>query len=485
MPNFFALNTQPLNAAGSTGLFVTVPEGVAVNHVTVSEAFSGIYYNILEDAVASGDSAASRLLGVEVLTPALLVNAGISPSASSSVVLSSLVAISQESATPILGVLTEALLQSATVGSDIDLNEEVVEDIALVLVLLNSIFLELSESITVSGSQVVKAIVALLDKVVVAGGFLPQMDQTAALEEILRIQSLVSLALAALVEEGIQVHEAHTASLQVYAQILDSLQVSHSHLTSAQMYSLVASGMALTDIIGIGASVEVLEDTFAMGDALSKSFSSHISLLEDLALADTSGDFLKVTVACSESLTLSDMLDSAASLRSALEDGMQFIISGADGGEAYIGIVMTPDTYAITEYDNYAFNSSANFRGEYLLAARTGLYLMGGDLDNGEFITSKIKTASMDFESSNLKQVPTMYLGVTSDASVILQVTTDGEDSAFYQLDLNSHNLSTQVIDIGKGLRGRYWQFNLETKDNSTFDLDSIELFPVVWGRKK
>jgi len=40
------------------------------------------------------------------------------------------------------------------------------------------------------------------------------------------------------------------------------------------------------------------------------------------------------------------------------------------------------------------------------------------------------------------------------------------------------------MIDIGKGLKGRYWQFELQSKGNTVFDLDEIELYPIVFGRK-
>ena len=90
----------------------------------------------------------------------------------------------------------------------------------------------------------------------------------------------------------------------------------------------------------------------------------------------------------------------------------------------------------------------------------------------------------MAFGTSSLKQVPEALLGVNNTGKVVLVISVDGSHTAYYQLNPASQNLETQQIKIGKGLYGRYWQFELVTVDNSTFDLDTFEFFPVSFGRK-
>jgi len=194
---------------------------------------------------------------------------------------------------------------------------------------------------------------------------------------------------------------------------------------------------------------------------------------------------VRLSVISTDDLSLSDVLFNSANLSSVIEEDVVFLISFDDGSTTYQGFTMNPETYAVTTYDNYDFNSTTNFDGSYLLANSTGLYRMEGDTDEGTYITSKVKTAALDFGSSNIKQCPKMYLGIDNDASLILRVSIDGAYTAQYQLDLDSEDLSTQIFDIGKGLKGRYWQFDLQTKNNSTFNLDEIELFPITWGRKQ
>ena len=82
-----------------------------------------------------------------------------------------------------------------------------------------------------------------------------------------------------------------------------------------------------------------------------------------------------------------------------------------------------------------------------------------------------------------MKQVPAIYLGVDSTDKVILKVRVDGKAEVHYQLNKFTNNLMTQKIDIGKGLIGRYFQFELLT-EASEFNMESIEFYPLEIRRK-
>jgi hypothetical protein len=113
------------------------------------------------------------------------------------------------------------------------------------------------------------------------------------------------------------------------------------------------------------------------------------------------------------------------------------------------------------------------------------VYRLAGSYDFPSVpITSVIKTVSMDFGTSNKKQLPKLYIGVTNSSKLILKVSVDGATSVYYQLNLETDHLDTQMFDIGKGLIGRYFQFELSTKDNSELGIDELEFFPVMFGRK-
>lgn len=142
--------------------------------------------------------------------------------------------------------------------------------------------------------------------------------------------------------------------------------------------------------------------------------------------------------------------------------------------------VMNPENYAISNY-SFGFTEAARFGNSYLMADDTGLYVLGGDTDNGTSIVSVLTTAGMDFGSTGLKQVPSVLLG-TDGTDFILQVSVDGKVTARYEINYLPSNLETKQIKIGKGLIGYNWQFKLIT-DND-FNLDSFEFYPIVFKRK-
>ena len=129
----------------------------------------------------------------------------------------------------------------------------------------------------------------------------------------------------------------------------------------------------------------------------------------------------------------------------------------------------------------FGFTEAARFGNSYLMADDTGLYVLGGDTDNGTSIVSVLTTAGMDFGSTGLKQVPSVLLG-TDGTDFILQVSVDGKVTARYEINYLPSNLETKQIKIGKGLIGYNWQFKLIT-DND-FNLDSFEFYPIVFKRK-
>lgn len=152
-------------------------------------------------------------------------------------------------------------------------------------------------------------------------------------------------------------------------------------------------------------------------------------------------------------------------------------------GSSYLAYLLSPETNSVSTYTNYNFNGCTKFGYKYLFYNRTGLYEHGGNTDNGSAIRSEMETVAFNFKTSNLKQVPSVYLGIDSSDKVILKVRVDGKAEVHYQLNKFTNNLMTQKIDIGKGLIGRYFQFELIT-EASEFNMESIEFYPLEIRRK-
>jgi hypothetical protein len=139
---------------------------------------------------------------------------------------------------------------------------------------------------------------------------------------------------------------------------------------------------------------------------------------------------------------------------------------------------------AVSEYTNYNFNSYTVYQNRAYGASSEGFYLLEGCTDNEDPIVVKLRTAAMDFGTSNLKSIPQVYLGIAQDSSIIMKVAVDGKAETYHKLDLATNHLGTQRIKLPKGHIGRWFQFELESETVSEFNLDSIEFYLMPFRRK-
>ena len=124
------------------------------------------------------------------------------------------------------------------------------------------------------------------------------------------------------------------------------------------------------------------------------------------------------------------------------------------------------------------------FNDSVLFINKNGLFKYGGDTDNNEEIQASIKTAALSFGTAHLKRVLNVYLGVSNSGKVVIKASTDGKATTYYEITKTSENLQTQRITLGKGIVGRYWQFEIITKDNADFELESLDFLPITLSRR-
>ena len=154
-------------------------------------------------------------------------------------------------------------------------------------------------------------------------------------------------------------------------------------------------------------------------------------------------------------------------------------------GNVLPAITMHSETGALTQYTNFPFNSMAAFNGMYLAASAEGLFMLGGDQDNGAIIQAAARVGITDFGTSFLKRVDRSYVGYRTDGNLVVRVYTDEVDQRDYLLAATGRlGLHGNHFRIGKGLRARYWQFEIMNQNGADFTLNSIELKPTQLRRR-
>ena len=149
--------------------------------------------------------------------------------------------------------------------------------------------------------------------------------------------------------------------------------------------------------------------------------------------------------------------------------------------------VLNLETQAPYFYDNFAFTGFASQRGRQFAVGPDGLYELGGDTDEGRPIAARIETGLNDLGAALLKTVYAAYLGYAATAGLRLTATTghsEGESMQNYTLAETAGATTQARIKMGKGVKARYWQFALANQAGGDFTIETLEVLPVVLGRR-
>lgn len=300
------------------------------------------------------------------------------------------------------------------------------------------------------------------------------------------------------------------AALTIGGAIQLSQQLSlHEGMTIAAT-TLVAAGWLLQQRMSIRADVAT---TAAYGATLDDAIHA-IAALNDFFGADLTD---AVSIALTQNVTYSGVvdMDDAVAIGASLSRQMLFnvtgddaltmtdtdvlsmIYSGAMSDEMSISaLYVAPDnsfttwaintrTNAITEYQNYVFNSFAQMGLEFVAASNAGLYKLNAPSDTGATnIQSVMQSGFFSPGDSKFTSIRNIYLGMrTSDNSKEFLLTIISGDGRTYTYAFQPNNQMTTKINTGKGLRSRYFAWKLVVP-GPEFDLDGIEFLPMISQRR-
>lgn len=158
-------------------------------------------------------------------------------------------------------------------------------------------------------------------------------------------------------------------------------------------------------------------------------------------------------------------------------------LAGADLPENAAVWVVNMDTQASAQYDDYGFNSFFRRGNDYYGVANDGIYKLSGTTDAGSPIDAFAAFVRTTLGIQSVKHVPTVYVGAASDGALVLRVDVDGV-ARYYKARTSSTPLNNHRVDIGRGARGVYWEFDLLNQNGDDFDVADITLLPVVRDRR-
>lgn len=147
------------------------------------------------------------------------------------------------------------------------------------------------------------------------------------------------------------------------------------------------------------------------------------------------------------------------------------------------GWVVNVENAGSTRYEGYGFNSFAKIDGRYYGCREDGVYLLEGDDDAGVPISAMVSFGKQDFGGSVLKRVPNAYIGASSTGRLYLRTIVEGAEYTYVARGSSEH-MQTQRIDLGKGLRANWFEFELYNAGGDDFELASVEFVAVPTNRR-
>lgn len=154
----------------------------------------------------------------------------------------------------------------------------------------------------------------------------------------------------------------------------------------------------------------------------------------------------------------------------------------------YLTIAMNLKNQALTQYDNYNFNSIVEFEGKVHGASESGLFTLDdATTDNGTAIDAYFEFWIGDAGAINVKRIRALHFGLEANGAMTVEITDDDGTSKTYGITVEK----TGAVGVGgytqHGNRvfierthiGRYWKAKVSNASGSDFSIDRID---VTWN---
>jgi hypothetical protein len=342
--------------------------------------------------------------------------------------------------------------------------------------------LHISEDIGVNFSPLYNEINNLFEGIAASSSISASFITKIAISEYLRVLDSLLNSVTLGVSESIGILPAISGIIKQLEYITETLPLLDSTQTSSSVLGAISDLIRIVDSVTFGL-VESIEESLGLQALLDSLFKMVNRVLENLAVLGEDGSTYIHMVSLAESVSIDPNVLHSSIFNNALLDSFIISIPTASGQDTYLAYLLNTETNSVSTYTNYSFNCSTLFNGKYLLGNSSGLYEYGGTTDAGSIIEARIKTMAYNFGTSNLKQIPDMYIGGVGSDKMVIKVSVDNKASVYYKITNKINDLHTQRVKFGKGLIGRYFQFELITNSTDT-DIESIEFYPVVLQRK-
>jgi len=264
--------------------------------------------------------------------------------------------------------------------------------------------------------------------------------------------------------------------------IIDVLNTTDIPNISINTKIILTQALEIASQLDIRTSI-VTSDSYTTDDSLERIVVAVTETIETLVALDDITNYVVAINHCSDTFTGTDSNSNQVTFNTIISEEIFTFGSIVIENEHYT-FTINSHTKGVSEYTNYNFNSMSDGLG----ATNNGIYNLTGSNDNAVNIDALIKTGIDQFGTNQQKQVPYAYIGLNKSGQMVLKTIVGykgDRKERWYTLTPRVIDATTNVrVKMGKGVKSRYWQFELINKEGSTFELNSIKLMPLTLKRR-
>ena len=310
--------------------------------------------------------------------------------------------------------------------------------------------------------------------------FALNLTRNASLTESFVTSSLIRLFRSLTITEHFASTDAYVAWVNkiIGAKFTFKEVMSTSFIYNLTIIQAIKLASTLDNKRGVG-----ITEGFHVGAVQSYAFVAASQIVEMFLLSGVLTKNLVMRLALTEHAHLSDLeLLQMIFNQTMVEAMVMEILYQSPNGNVTSWAINTR-TNAVTQYENFAFNSFAQMGNKYLAADEYGLYELNGAQDISTPIVADFGGGYFQPGGAKFSGLKGVYIGAAGQGNYLLKIITGDQIERVYRSVLNPGMMTTKV-NIGKGIRARYVAWELINEDGQDFDFDQIEFVPMLSGRR-
>lgn len=297
---------------------------------------------------------------------------------------------------------------------------------------------------------------------------------------------VLSVVYRIIVTDGLDFEAVGESSRRQIIAAVDQLVATGTVTSRHAAVELVTAALTLQDMATRGWRIEQSSEV-AFQSTLVQTLRRVEALVSAIVYADVLSSGARFTLVLADGVQFDAAATSTARMFELLTSSLAFGATLRIGNEEFVAwMVNTEGANAASRYDNFGFNSFAEFDGHYYGAMVDGLYALEGSDDAGADIKAQLLGGLTTFGTRAKKRLPMGYVHCTTDGALLVQVIAfnDANQKEVFWYELDERGTGVGRVEPDGGIESVHYGWRLLNVDGADFSIDSIGFVPLALNRR-